>query len=600
MKDALEPVVRTGLDLHFGRLAPQAPDSQDRQALAESALTLARRIGDHLLWRKCCGEVDAGVMRYALRRENALPGWLVNKGLVASDNDRAALEPAMRKLLGSTFNRRRFFDYVAGEMLYCRWCWMREDERKHWLVHRLGDARENAFCTALDGPEYVLKFDEMFLAKLFGDQTFLHWYVRSIGSVMLFSLGSRPVFEFTARLIEAKYKTAFMADLFQQLFHTARQGPPVDRYGLLVLGDLPKAFGLRDYLDTVQPANPGLFPSDIGALELFRHILKRFDDHNGCPSCDARFRMGGDPPQALVDRIGARYWLRRTLLAAKAIQRKKAVPTRGLRVEERAVLDAAFKQKSILYFRLFDDPNDSTINPCHIKSLSENAMLVQSPRGNRLNEAGPGQDVHGYFSIVGANRKSTYLDFRTTVLSVQPVDEVYGLVEIALPAAFELTRRTHKRLSLDPGQLGIFEMAAPPFGADWAQYSTMEKWPSPFCIIPDSASHCHIKDLSAGGLMLEIHEDAPAFEYFTERNRDYPLLALMQLVGRANLPELKLGLRLDIKRIRDFPPLHKKYVGCQFTEAGEIRQDRLVRFSPVGKDGIFLITDWIFRNTVGH
>jgi len=74
----------------------------------------------------------------------------------------------------------------------------------------------------------------------------------------------------------------------------------------------------------------------------------------------------------------------------------------------------------------------------------------------------------------------------------------------------------------------------------------------------------------------------------------------MHLVGRTGIADLKLGLRLDIKRIRDFPPLRKKYVGFQFVEAGEIRHDRLVRFAPVGKDGIFLIDDWIFRNSIGR
>lgn len=269
-------------------------------------------------------------------------------------------------------------------------------------------------------------------------------------------------------------------------------------------------------------------------------------------------------------------------------------------MEELTVLTEALKQKSILYFSLCDDPDSSAINPCSLKSMGEGSLLLQSPRGNRLNEAKPGQEVHGYFALTGNRQKSTYCDFRSTVLSVATADEHHALVTLTLPASFELTRRTHKRMPLDPSHLAAFEMAAPVMGADWSAFSALDKWPAPFCTIPDGTSHCHIRDLSAGGLMLELHRDAPAYDYFTGRNQDHPLLALMHLVGRANIPGLKLGLRLEVKRIRDFPPLCKKYVGFQFIEAGEIRNNRLVRFTPVGKDGIFLINDWIFRNSIGR
>ena len=100
--------------------------------------------------------------------------------------------------------------------------------------------------------------------------------------------------------------------------------------------------------------------------------------------------------------------------------------------------------------------------------------------------------------------------------------------------------------------------------------------------------------------MLEINQDAPSYEYFNDHNKMYPLLGFLHLVARANIPDLKLGLRLEVKRIRDFPPLRKKYVGFQFVEAGEVRQDRFVRFSPVGKDGVYLVNDWIFRNSLGR
>lgn len=598
MNEALVPVVRTGLALHFGRLAPRTPEPAEHPQLAQAALMLARSIGEHLLRHTACAPVDADVMRYALGREEALPAWLVNKGLVASENDRASLEPALLGLLQNGFNLRRYLDYVVGEMRFHCWRWLGEDEKEHWLMHRVADARENDFCIELNTFDYVLKLENSFLSKMFGDEEVFHWYVRSVGAAVLLPLATKPVYAFTMRLIEAKYKTSFIAKLFQNLFTTACQSSSVDRYGVLVLGDIPKAFGLREYLGAAQTDTPAQACGDIGALELFCQILERFDNQSTRRACDARFRMGGDPPQALIDRIAAMYWLRRTLDAAKAIQQRKAAPSRGLRIEERTVLDEALKQRSILYFRLFDDPNDTAINPCHIKALKDESMVVQSPRGNRLNEARPGQEVHGYFSITGANRKSTYLDFRSIVRAIDSVDPSYSLVELSLPAAFELTRRSHKRLSLDPSQLASFEMAAPPMDADWSQFSAMAKWPAPFCIIPDGAAHCQVKDLSAGGLMLEIDQNAPAYAYFIERNKEYPLLALMHLIGRASVPDLKLGLRLEVKRIRDFPPLHKKYVGFQFTEAGEVRQERLVRFAPVGKDGIFLITDWIFRNTI--
>lgn len=58
---------------------------------------------------------------------------------------------------------------------------------------------------------------------------------------------------------------------------------------------------------------------------------------------------------------------------------------------ERTVLLAAADQKSILYFNLFADPADTAINPCHIRSVDDESMTVVSPRGNRLNDAAPGQ-----------------------------------------------------------------------------------------------------------------------------------------------------------------------------------------------------------------
>ncbi|WP_233489555.1 PilZ domain-containing protein [Solidesulfovibrio fructosivorans] len=432
------------------------------------------------------------------------------------------------------------------------------------------------------------------------DHAVRDWYFRSLGTATLLEFASRPVFDFTAKLVEAKYKTPLILKLFRNIFDKAVHGPAIGRFGVLVIGDIPKAFGLEEYRNATLMLEPGAFSRDIGVLELFRNLMGRFDGY--CPEgcCEARFRMGVEPPQSFVNRIAAMYWLRKTLDAAKAIQQKKAAPSRGLLVEERTVLENAFKQKSLLYFRLADASEDTAINPCYIKAIRNESMILQSPRGNRLNEAGSGHEVHGYFAITDRKQKSTYCDFRTNVIEVRAVDADYALVELALPAVFALTRRTHKRLPLNPSHLASFELSAPNLSADWNAFSTLEHWPAPFCIIPDGASQCHIRDLSAGGLMLEMHEEAPAYTYFVEGNKDYPLLAFLHLTGQVNLPDLKLGLRLEIKSIRDFPPLHKKYVGFQFTEAGEVRRDKLVRFTTVGKDGIFLINDWIFRNTIGR
>lgn len=604
VNDALTPVLRTCLDLHFGRVCPlcSAPDEQGAHFAA--CRGLVRHIAQHFQKKRSTQHCDAAMVARAMDRESALPRWLVNKAIVACENDRTALEGAVCDLLREQFNARRFFDYVCGELLLHCWDCLAEDEKRHWIVHRCGDARDNTYCMSLNSLDFVLKLDGNVIEALFSQEDVFRWYVKSIGSVCLLRLTSKSVYAFTSKLIETKYKTQLISSLFHKLFARASQAAAVDRHGVLVLGEIPKAFGLRDYLSAVRPgqsrAAGGEDAEDIGALELFADVLDSFDGPGACQGPDSRFRMGDEPPQAVAERVAALYWLRRTLDAAKAIQSRKAAATRGLRVEELSGLLAALKQKSILYFRLCDDPDDLAISPCHLKAVGQDTMTVQSPRGNHLNAATPGQMVHGSFSIVGPGRRSTYLDFQSAVRRVTVGGESHVLVELGLPEAFELTRRSHQRLRLDPSQLGAFELCAPAPEADWARFGSLEKWPAPFCFIPDSASLCQLRDLSAGGLMLEIHRDAPAYEYFLDRNKDDPLLALMHLTGRGNVPDLKLGLRLAVKRIRDFPPLRKKYVGCQFLEAGEVRQDRLVRFTPVGKDGIFLINDWIFRNSIGR
>lgn len=598
MKDALASVLQTSLDLHFGRLAPLAPDPAQQPALAEAAAALVRSISEHLLKTADSSQIDTSIQQSIFNKDNALPDWIINKGLVLCKNDRCNLESAIRKLLKSEFNRRRFLDYLSNEAIQKYWTWSNKQEKKFWPLRRAYSVCENKYYTALNKYDFVITFDDKLINTSDKQDEVYQWYIKSIGTLTLIDLATHPIFEFTAKLLETKYKTAFILDVFKKLFKTAHNGSAMDRFGALILGDVPKAFALNDYQAALQAADPQAISRRSGVLELLRHMLSRFDEQCASIFPEARYRLGGDPPQSLVNHIGATYWLRQTLDAAKSLQQKKAVPTKGLRIEERTVLTSALEQKSILYFCLFDDPTDSAINPCHIRSVLQDSMVLQSPLGNKLNDALPGQPVHGYFSIAGTKQKSTYCDFHTSVLSVTAVDDNHALVELGIPATFELTRRSHKRLPLKPNQLVTFELSTPAADSQNQPSSNMEKWPPPLCIIPDGASHCQVRDLSAGGLMLEIHHDAPAYDYFNEFNKELPLLAMIHLAGHANIPDLKLGLRLEVKRIRDLLPLKKKYVGFQFTEAGEVRNDRLVRFSPVGKEGIFLINDWIFRNTI--
>ncbi|KHK00863.1 hypothetical protein [Desulfovibrio sp. TomC] len=597
MNDFLAPVIQTSLDLHFGRVSPLSatPDSQPQLISAASALM--RAITEGLLALDEGEIADTTVQRHVFGKDTALPSWLVNRGLVVCDNDRQQLEPTVCTLLENSFNRRRFLDFLSNELLYHCWKWSQEDEKRHFAVRWITELRENSYCLELNTLDYVIKLGDNVIMRPGKEDDAYHWYLRSIGTITLIDLMAKPVFEFTARLLEAKYKTTFILEAFKTLFQNAARPTGLDRFAALVIGEIPKVFALNDYQEARKAAQPaGKNAAEPSPLELLRCLLNNFDSCTTRQYPDARFRLGSEPPQSLASRVAAMVWLRRTLARVKTLQQKKNTPTRGLQVAERTVLLSALDQKSILYFNLFTDPNDTAINPCHIRTVKDDSMVVQSPRGNRLNDAVPGQEVHGYFAVVGANKKSTYCDFRTVILSVACPDPSHCLVELSIPAAFELTRRNHKRLPIDPAVVELFELSAPAPDADWNALGSIEKWPAPFCIIPDSAAHCRIKDLSAGGLMLEIHENAPAYDYFTETSREHSLLAHIQLAGRPNTPPLRLGIRLEAKRIRDFPPLHKKYVGFQFTEAGEIRNERFVRLAPIGKDGLYLINDWIFRN----
>lgn len=594
MKDFLAPVIQTNLDLHFGRLSPLADPTDDRQQLIDAATTLLRRIAHGLLDTPEAQTVDTSVQRHVFAKDKALPPWLINRCLVVCENDRQKFEPTLCNLLTNNFNRRRFLDFLSNELLYHCWMWSSADDKRHFAIRCANSLRENSHCLELNTQPYVVKLGDNVVVPPGKMDDAYHWHMRSIGTVTLLDLSTKPVFEYTARLLAAKYKTTFILDVFKDLFKAMQQSTGIDRYGVLVMGEIPKAFTLADYQAAVS-AGP-----DANPLGLLRCILGEFDRNTSRQFPESRFRLGTEPPQDLTNRVAAMLWLRGTLARVKTLQEKNNAPKRGLQVAERTVLLSALDQKSILYFTLAADPNDTAINPCHIRAVNENSMVVQSPRGNRLNDAKPGQEVHGYFAVVGANKKSTYCDFRTTVVSVACPDESHCQVKLSIPAAFELSRRTHKRLPLAPTMVSLFEMSAPAPDADWSILGNIEKWPAPFCIIPDNAAHCRIKDLSAGGLMLEIHHDAPAYGYFTEANRDHPLLVHLHLTRGGDQAPLKLGLRLQAKRIRDFPPLRKKYVGFQFAQAGEIRNERFVRFAPVGKDGLYCINDWIFRNSLAR
>jgi hypothetical protein len=597
MKDALAPVVQTSLELHFGRLISIAPDEADRPTLVAAAASLVRHISGHLLKTAEGSDIDASVLRYVLEKNKALPAWLINKGLIHCNNNLCNLEASIVEILSNRFNRRRLLDHLSTELMRHCWEWSDIYEKKRFPVKQINLIRKNEYYATLVKQEYIVNIGNTIINKTVKSDASYLWYIQSIGTLTLLDLVTPSIYEYTANLLESKYKTSFILDVFKDLFKTTRKKPVLDHFGVLIMGETPAAFALSDFQNDLRTTASKTVPHDYGVLELLHALVRRFDDRRACGAPTARFRLGGDPPQSLTAKVGAAFWLRRTLDAVKVIQQQKAVPTRGLQVEERTVLAAALEQKSILYFRLFDDPNDSAINPCQVKGLGAHSMVLQSPLGNRINEARSGQEVHGYFSVALSSQKSTYCDFRSNVTSVTAAGDHF-LVKISIPATFELTRRTHKRLPLEPSQLGLFELSAPAPGVDWSPFGSLEKWPAPLCVIPDSASHCHVKDLSAGGLMLEIHHDAPAYDFFIERNTDEPFLAQMYLVGRINVPDLKLALRLVAKRIRDVPQLQKKFVGFQFLEAGEIRQDRFVRFSPVGSDGIFLINDWIFRNSI--
>ncbi|HML56124.1 MAG TPA: pilus assembly protein PilZ [Solidesulfovibrio magneticus] len=594
MNDSLAPVIQATLDLHFGRLDPLVSEPRARPELIRAAATLMRRIAENILAVPADSPVETLVQRHVFAKDKALPVWLVNRGLATCDNDRQQLEASVRKLLSHPFNRRRFLDFLSNELLYHRWLWAREDDKRHFPIRCANELRENGYCLELNTFDHVIKLGDNIIAPPGKVDDAVHWRLRSIGTVCLVDLAARPVFDYTARLLEAKYKTTFILDTFKALFAAAARTPgSPERQAALVMGEIPKVFTLADHAKSLGVTG------EASSLELLRRLLAAFDRQTSRNCPESRLRLGAEPPQGVANRVAAMIWLRRTLARVKEAQQKKTVPARGHKVAERTMLLAAADQKSILYFNLFADPADTAINPCHIRSVDEESMTVVSPRGNRLNDAAPGQEVSGYFAVVGANKKSTYCDFRSTVESVTCPDESHCLVELSIPATFELTRRNHKRLPVAPSAVVLFEMAAPAPAAEWNLFNSLEKWPRPFCIIPDGLGHCRIKDLSAGGMLLEIHHDAPACPYFTEDSRDHPLLVQVKLAGKPNAAPLWLGIRAEAKRIRDFPPLRKKYVGFQFVEAGEVRNERSVRFAPVGKDGLYLINDWIFRNGLG-
>jgi len=596
MTDALASVVRTSLDLHFGRLSFLAPP-HDHDVLIEAASTLLRQISEQMLGQESPEAVDPGVLRHIFEKDGGLPNWLVTLGLQLCDNNQDKLEETVTKQLNDQFNLRRYVDYICGEIQYHCWEWSNKSGKRRLPLRCSCNLSVNEFCNDLNARYYVLKLDDNILFPNGTKDPAYHWYIRSIGSISLIDYATEPLYDYTTQMLDFKYKMPLVLDVFKRLFESAWAGEGLERFGVLVLGDVPKTFSLSDFQAATR--TPVIAPTARGAaMELVRHLLSCFDNQSARAYPEARFRLGEDVPAALANRIGAIHWLRRTLDKVNGLQQQKIAPAKGHRVKERTVLAQAMEQKSLLYFRLFDDPNDSTVNPCHIRAINDFSMIVQSPRGNRLNEAWPGQEIHGYFSIVAVNQKSIFCDFRCTVTAVNQGEDGGAMVEIGIPATFELTRRSHKRAPISPRTLGLFSLSAPPPQADWAGFTSLDSWPGPLCVIPDPKKLCSVKDLSAGGLMLEIHRTAPAYDYFVDRNKHAPLLARMHLTGHINAPKLNLAIRLEAKRIRDVLPLQTKYVGFQFTEVGEIRDDRFVRFAPVGKDGVYLINDWIFRNSM--
>jgi hypothetical protein len=599
MDDAIEALVRTNLDLHFGRLAPLPCPNPDQADLDTAASSLSACISNHLLGRN--GDIwpDTTIQRHIFNKDNALPQWLVNKGIISCNNNPAQLESAIIGSLRNSFFLRRFLDYVCGELAYHCWLWLSDDKKRYWPMTRMSQLSDNAYCSELNTCPYVVKLNDgvLGLSSQRDSETY-RWYIRSLGTLHLVDYATRPVYEFTAALLESRYKTSFILDVFKDLFSRSRRTEGFDHWGILILGDIPKTFSLADFQADRNEA--GTMSRGDSVMDLLGQALARFDAPGACSGPETRFRLGLRPPLGLIDRAGAMFWLRRTLEAVKVLQQQQTKPRQGLRVEERSFLQAAMQQKCIVYCNLFDAGLDAEINPCAIASLGEQSMVLQSPKGNKLNDSRPGQEIHGYFSIVDGRRKSTYCDFRTGVVSIAPSGDSHSLVELSLPASFELTRRSHKRLRLTPEQLTSFTLHVPPPAADNAAPGNLDHWPIPLCRLPDAADLCQIKDLSAGGLMLEIHQGAPAFDFFEKKTRHESLLALLHLAGRANLPDLILPLRLAVKRIRHFAPLRITYLGVQFVETGEIRNQHYVRWQPVGKDGVYLIADWIFRNAIAR
>lgn len=598
LPDTIGALVRTQLDLHFGRLDPMSPPQPTSETLEDAATALVDHIAAYLLGRHTAASPETAVLRAVFTRNDALPKWLVNKGIIACDNHLTRLEEAIRATLGNAFFLRRFLDYVCGELSYHCWLWQADDKKRYWPLRRLAQLGNNTYCRELNDCEYVVKLNDGMLELLSPrDGDLYHWYIRSLGTLHLVDYATRPVYEHTAKLLATRYKTSFILDVFKDLFRRSLRANGLDHWGILILGDIPKTFSLADFLAEQGKSDPGAEGGGAIATRLLSQTLGRFDAPGACPGPEARFRLGLRPPQEIVDRAGALFWLRRTLDAVKVIQQRQSAPRRGLRVEERTFLVAAMRQKCIVYCNLFDEGLDAEINPCSIASIDEASLVLQSPTGNKLNDASPGQEIHGYFSIVDTRRKSTFCDFRTSVESITPGGDSHSLVELSLPAAFELTRRSHKRLRLDPDRLKAFSLHVPKPETNGG-FDNLEHWPAPVCRLPAEAELCRVKDLSAGGLMLELHHGAPAFDLFESGARLETVFALLRLAGRANLPDLVLPLRLAVKRVRHFAPLRATYLGLQFVETGDLRNQRYVRWHPVGKDGVYAIADWIFRNTI--
>jgi hypothetical protein len=598
MQDVVEHLMQTNLDIHFGRLAPLDAKTMDDMVRGNAVAGFVRQVSEYILRPENTEQCDTRVQRVIFSRQNAVPPWLLNRGIASSGNDFSKLEPCIRQILTDAFYRRRFVDYMVTEADYYVFQEKDQRDRNHWRVRRISELCDNAYNMLLNKEKHVIKLEAGFLQSACQQTAEARqWLVKSIGTITHFDFATKGVFDFTTKFLETRYKTAFIPDVFKKIFADIYRAKSMDRWGVLVVGDVPKIFTLTDFQTTLRPDTCAASAHDMDVRELMRLLLELFDTSGTRLYPEARFRLGPQPPQSIINRLGSMFWLRKALQHAKSLQEKSVSPQKTFMVAVRSFLQAAANQKSILYACLRREADEYTINPCYIHSIDSAFMVLHSPHTNKLNTAPVGQEFDGYFSV-SSGCANTYCNFRTQVLGVTHGRAKSSLIKVRMPESFELNRRRHKRIMPEPQQVILFRIFPAPANADWPVFDSIGQRPGSLCQIPDASGNFQIKDISAGGVMLEIHRGSPAFSYFTERNRLMPLLGILHLSGKQNISDLRLGVRLEIKNISHSIQSGKKSVGMQFVKFGEIQENKAMRWSDVEKNGIFLINEWIFRNTV--